>query len=87
MIGFLVFGLIVGALARLLVPGRQHLGLLTTLLLGVAGSVVGGIVANALGTGDVFELNFLGSVVAIAAAIVLITVGERVGAVAKRKSG
>jgi uncharacterized membrane protein YeaQ/YmgE (transglycosylase-associated protein family) len=76
-IGFVVFGLVVGALARLLVPGRQRLSLLMTLLLGLAGSVIGGLVANALGTGDVFELNFIGAVVAIAAAVVLIVIGER----------
>ncbi len=84
MIGFIVFGLVVGALARLVVPGRQHLGIGMTLLLGLVGSVVGGVIANALGTGDVFELNILGSVVAIAAAAFLIIVGDRVGAMTKR---
>ena len=84
MIGFIVFGLVVGALARLVVPGRQHLSIGMTLLLGLVGSVVGGVIANALGTGDVFELNILGSVVAIAAAAFLIIVGDRVGAMTKR---
>jgi uncharacterized membrane protein YeaQ/YmgE (transglycosylase-associated protein family) len=75
-IGFLVFGLVVGALARLIKPGRQNLGLLGTLLLGVAGSLIGGVVASALGTGDIFELNILGAVVAIIAAVLLIGVVE-----------
>lgn len=79
MIGFLVFGLFVGFVARLIVPGRQKLTLGMTLLLGVLGSVVGGVVANALGTGDIWELNFLGGTVAIIAAIVLIIIGDRVG--------
>lgn len=76
MIGFIVFGLVVGVLARLLLPGRQHLGLWLTLALGLVGSVIGGVVANALGTGDVFELNILGSIVAIVAAALLIAVVE-----------
>ena len=84
MIGFIVFGLVVGILARVLVPGRQHLSLGMTLVLGLIGSVVGGVVANALGTGDVWELNILGSIVAIAAAVVLIVVGDRLGVLTKR---
>jgi uncharacterized membrane protein YeaQ/YmgE (transglycosylase-associated protein family) len=84
MIGFIVFGLVAGVLARLLVPGRQELSLWTTLLLGVIGSVIGGLVANALGTGDILELNFLGAIVAIASAVVLIVLGERTGIIRRR---
>lgn len=76
MIGFIVFGLVVGAVARLIKPGKQNLSLLATLLLGLAGSVVGGIVANLLGTGSIFELNILGSIVAIVVAVLLIGVAE-----------
>ena len=86
MIGFIVFGLVVGVLARLLVPGRQELSLGMTVLLGVVGSVVGGVVANALGTCDVFELNLLGSLVAIAASVVLVVIGERTGILRRRLS-
>lgn len=84
MIGFIVFGLVVGIVARLLVPGRQALTLGTTVVLGLIGSVIGGVVANALGTGDIWELNFVGAVVAIVAAVVLIVLGERTGALRRR---
>jgi uncharacterized membrane protein YeaQ/YmgE (transglycosylase-associated protein family) len=76
MIGFIVAGLIIGALARLIKPGKQNLSIWMTLLLGLAGSVIGGLVANLLGTGSIFELNVLGFVVAVIAAVLLIGVAE-----------
>jgi uncharacterized membrane protein YeaQ/YmgE (transglycosylase-associated protein family) len=76
MIGFIVAGLVIGALARLIKPGKQHLSVLATLGLGLVGSVIGGVVANVLGTGGIFELNVLGFVVAVIAAVLLIGVAE-----------
>jgi uncharacterized membrane protein YeaQ/YmgE (transglycosylase-associated protein family) len=76
MIGFIIAGLVIGALARLIKPGKQNLGLLATLLLGLAGSVIGGVIASLLGTGGIFELNFLGFIVAVVAAVLLIGVAE-----------
>ena len=76
MIGFIIAGLVIGALARLIKPGKQNLGLVATLLLGLVGSVIGGLIANLLGTGDIFELNVLGFVVAVIAAVLLIGVAE-----------
>ena len=76
LIGFLIFGLFVGAVARLIKPGKQNLSLGMTLLLGVAGSLIGGLIASLLGTGDIWELNIIGGIVAIIAAVVLIGVAE-----------
>jgi uncharacterized membrane protein YeaQ/YmgE (transglycosylase-associated protein family) len=76
LIGFIVAGLIIGALARLIKPGKQRLSLLATLLLGLVGSVIGGVIANLLGTGDIFELNVIDFVVAVIAAVLLIGVAE-----------
>lgn len=47
-IGALVIGLIIGAVARLLVPGRDPMGCFTTALLGIGGSIVGSLIGNAL---------------------------------------
>jgi uncharacterized membrane protein YeaQ/YmgE (transglycosylase-associated protein family) len=47
-IGFLIFGLIVGLLARAIVPGRQPMGWVATAILGMIGSLVGGLIGHAL---------------------------------------
>lgn len=76
MIGFIVAGLIIGALARLIKPGKQNLGILATLGLGLVGSIIGGTIASLLGTGDIWELNVLGFILAVVAAVLLIGVAE-----------
>lgn len=47
-IGFLLFGLIIGLLARAIYPGRQPMGWLATAVLGMVGSLVGGFIGHAL---------------------------------------
>lgn len=56
-IGWIIFGLIAGAIARLLVPGRQPMGLLMTMFLGIIGSFAGGLIAWAFtgGPGEGFQ--------------------------------
>ena len=48
LIAWLVIGLVIGALARLLVPGRQHVGILMTILIGIVAAIVAGIVTTAI---------------------------------------
>ncbi|MDQ3587441.1 MAG: hypothetical protein M3375_03705 [Actinomycetota bacterium] len=79
MLGLILIGLVIGVLARLLLPGRQRIGLGLTLLLGVAGALIGGLVASAIGTGDVFELNVLGTVMGVVAAVFLIGAADQAG--------
>ena len=74
-IGLIVIGLIAGALARLLVPGRDPMGIGATILLGIVGSFVGGFLADVLFRSDGEDLGLspagiIGSV--IGAIIVLL---------------
>jgi uncharacterized membrane protein YeaQ/YmgE (transglycosylase-associated protein family) len=48
-LGWIVFGLIVGALAKLVMPGRDPGGVIVTILLGIAGALLGGFLGRSLG--------------------------------------
>jgi uncharacterized membrane protein YeaQ/YmgE (transglycosylase-associated protein family) len=70
-LGFIIFGLIVGAIGRLLVPGRDPMGWVATILLGIVGSLIGGAIAYALRLGtEPFQpagwiFSILGAVLAL----------------------
>ncbi len=53
LLGLVLTGLIVGALGRLVLPGRQQIGLLQTSLIGIAAGLLGGVL------GDIFDVNWL----------------------------
>ena len=70
-LGWIVFGLIAGIVAKLLMPGRDPGGIIVTILLGIAGSVLGGYAGKALGIAGGGIVNFL---LAVAGAMLLLGV-------------
>ena len=72
----LIIGLIAGAIARLLVPGRDPIGVLGTILLGVAGSFIGGFVSTLVDyhTLSVNALHATGIIWSIVGAIILLVI-------------
>lgn len=70
-LGWIVFGLIVGALAKLVMPGRDPGGVIVTILLGIVGAVLGGFLGRALGLYGPedpagFLMSLLGAIVLLA---------------------
>lgn len=70
-IWFIIIGAIVGALARLIVPGPNPMGVVLTVLVGIAGAVVGGVIAHAIGAGSI--IAFILAIVVAAAVVALVS--------------
>jgi uncharacterized membrane protein YeaQ/YmgE (transglycosylase-associated protein family) len=79
-LGLIVVGAIIGALARLIKPGRQRMSMLATVFLGIVGAIIGGLIGGLFNGGrtNPFELNFWGFVFAVIVAVVLVGVAEGV---------
>ena len=74
-LSWIFWGLFVGAIARLLLPGKQKIGFIWTILLGVAGSVVGGFLATeVLNVADSDEFDFGSFLIAVGASVLLLSV-------------
>jgi len=76
-LAFLIFGFVVGLIARAIFPGTQRLGLLMTTVLGVAGSLLGGIVGNLLFGGRWNEPVTAGWIGSIVGALILLALAGR----------
>ncbi|WAW10160.1 GlsB/YeaQ/YmgE family stress response membrane protein [Oxalobacter vibrioformis] len=73
-ISWIVFGIIAGALARFIRPGADSMGIIVTMLLGIAGAVVGGWISTFFGFGTVDGFNLGSFVVAVIGALVVLFV-------------
>ncbi len=76
-LGLILIGAVIGVLARLIKPGKQRLSMVATIALGVVGAIIGGLIGSLFNDSTgIFELNILGFIIAVIAAVLLIGVAE-----------
>ena len=71
-LSWIVMGLIVGVLAKFIMPGKDPGGIIITILIGIAGSFVGGFIGSFLGFGPVTGFNIGSLLLAIGGAVLLL---------------
>lgn len=72
-IGTIIFGAIIGALARLVLPGKQNISMVATVLIGIVGALVGYFVWGAIGGGDTSGIDWIRWIISIAVAALLVS--------------
>jgi uncharacterized membrane protein YeaQ/YmgE (transglycosylase-associated protein family) len=77
-LSWILLGLVVGVLAKWILPGKDPGGLIITILLGIVGAVVGGYLATLLGLGAVTGFNLGSLVIAVVGAILVLLVHRRI---------
>jgi uncharacterized membrane protein YeaQ/YmgE (transglycosylase-associated protein family) len=71
-LAWIVLGLIAGVLAKLIMPGRDPGGIIITILIGIAGALLGGFVFSLFGGGGVSGLNLGSILVAVVGSLILL---------------
>jgi uncharacterized membrane protein YeaQ/YmgE (transglycosylase-associated protein family) len=72
-IGTIIFGAVIGMLARLVLPGRQNISALVTVILGILGALIGYWLWGVMGGGDTGGIDWIRWVISIVAAAILVT--------------
>lgn len=83
-LGLIIFGAVIGALARLVMPGKQGIGILWTIVLGVLGALAGYYLAALLGVGETAGIDWIRWLISVIAAVLLI--GIYMGVAGRRKT-
>jgi uncharacterized membrane protein YeaQ/YmgE (transglycosylase-associated protein family) len=73
-LSWIIIGLVAGALAKFIMPGKDPGGFIVTIILGIAGAFVGGFIGSFLGLGDVSGFNIMSLLLAIGGALVLLII-------------
>ncbi|MGH7900994.1 MAG: GlsB/YeaQ/YmgE family stress response membrane protein [Thermodesulfobacteriota bacterium] len=73
-ISWIILGLIAGALAKMILPGKDPGGFIVTIIIGIIGAVIGGYISTVLGFGTVSGFNLGSLVIAILGSIVLLLI-------------
>ena len=71
-LSWIIMGLIVGVLAKWIMPGKDPGGIIVTICIGIAGAFLGGFIGSLLGIGDVSGFNLISFILAIGGAILLL---------------
>lgn len=82
-IGALLGGIIIGPLARLVLPGRQNISMGLTILIGAVGALLGGVIADWMGVGETSGIDWTKHLIQVAVAAVLVLLS---GAMAGRRA-
>lgn len=76
---FILFGLVIGFLARAIMPGRQNMGLIMTAVLGMVGSLLGGFIGSMIGDSDVTRVQSAGLIGSVIGALVVLALASLAG--------
>lgn len=76
-ISAIVIGIIIGVLGRLVVPGRQHIGILWTILVGIVAALIGSAIAAGIGVADTKGVDWIEWLIQIALAAVGVAALDR----------
>ena len=73
-ISWIILGLVVGVIAKFLMPGKDPGGIFITILLGIAGAIGGGFISSRIGFGQVTGFDLRSLIIAVAGAMVLLVI-------------